>query len=59
MAWHVPEIAHPDVPALDLLTVILGEGHSSRLYRKVREESGLAFAISAFSYTPGDPGILI
>jgi zinc protease len=58
MAWHVPEIAHPDVPALDLLTVIVGEGHSSRLYRKVREESGLAFAISAFSYTPGDPGIL-
>ena len=58
MAWHVPEIAHPDVPALDLLTVILGEGRSSRLYRKVREESGLAFAISAFSYTPGDPGIL-
>src|SRR5215467_1604418 len=58
MAWHVPEIAHPDVPALDLLTVVLGEGHSSRLYRKVREESGLAFAISAFSYTPGDPGIL-
>src|SRR5438270_546031 len=58
MAWHVPEISHPDVPALDLLSVILGEGHSSRLYRKVREESGLAFAISAFSYTPGDPGLL-
>jgi zinc protease len=58
MAWHVPEIAHPDVPALDLLTVILGEGHSSRLYRKVREESGLAFSISAFCYTPGDAGIL-
>src|SRR5437016_10378643 len=40
MAWHVPEISHPDVPALDLLSVILGEGHSSRLYRKVREELG-------------------
>ena len=58
MAWHVPEITHPDVPALDLLTVVLGEGHSSRLYRKVREEAALVFAISAFSYTPGDPGIL-
>ena len=23
----------------------------------MREESGLAFAISAFSYTPGDPGL--
>src|SRR5205814_1828281 len=46
MAWHVPDISQPDVPALDLLSVILGEGHSSRLYRKVREETGLAFAIS-------------
>ncbi len=57
-AWHIPEITNPDVPALDLLSVILGEGRSSRLYRRVREESGLAYGISAFSYTPGDPGLL-
>ncbi len=58
LAWHVPEITHPDVPALDLLSTILGDGRSSRLYRKVREEAGLVFGISAFSYTPGDPGVL-
>ncbi len=58
LAWHVPEITHPDVPAIDLLSTILGDGRSSRLYRKVREEAGLVFGISAFSYTPGDPGIL-
>ncbi len=58
LAWHVPEITHPDVPALDLLSVILGEGRSSRLYRRVREESGLAFSVEAFSYTPGEPGLL-
>jgi Predicted Zn-dependent peptidases len=58
MAWHVPQIAHPDVPALDLLSIILGEGRSSRLYRKLREEAGLAFSIAAFSYTPGEPGLL-
>jgi zinc protease len=57
-AWHIPEITHPDVPALDLLSTILGDGRSSRLYRKVREEAGLAFGLSAFSYTPGDPGVL-
>jgi zinc protease len=57
-AWHVPEITHPDVPALDLLSTILGDGRSSRLYRRVREEAGLVFGISAFSYTPGDPGLL-
>src|SRR6202035_3213591 len=58
LAWHIPEITHPDVPALDLLSTILGEGRSSRLYRRVREEAGLAFSVSAFSYTPGDPGLL-
>ena len=57
MAWHIPEVTSPDVPALDLLSTILGEGRSSRLYRRVREEAGLAFSIAAFSYTPGDPGL--
>ncbi len=58
LAWHIPEVTHSDVPALDLLSTILGDGRSSRLYRRVREEAGLAFAVSAFSYTPGDPGLL-
>jgi zinc protease len=57
LAWHIPEVTNPDVPALDLLSTILGEGRSSRLYRRVREETGLAFHIAAFSYTPGDPGL--
>src|SRR5947207_1316753 len=58
LAWHIPEITHLDVPALDLLSTILGDGRSSRLYRRVREETGLAYGVSAFSYTPGDPGLL-
>ncbi|MDQ6912401.1 MAG: insulinase family protein [Verrucomicrobiota bacterium] len=57
LAWHIPEVTHPDVPALDLLSTILGDGRSSRLYRRVREEAGLAFGVSAYSYTPGDPGV--
>src|SRR5881398_3711066 len=40
LAWHIPEVTSPDVPALDLLSTILGEGRSSRLYRRVREEAG-------------------
>src|SRR6201993_4702734 len=57
LAWHIPAVTNPDVPALDLLSTILGEGRSSRLFRRVREEAGVAFRISAFSYTPGDPGL--
>ncbi len=58
LAWHIPGLTHPDVPALDLLATVLGDGRSSRLYRQVREEAGLAFGLGAFSYTPGDPGLL-
>jgi zinc protease len=58
LSWHIPEITHPDVPALDLLSTILGDGRSSRLYRRLREETGLAYGVAAFSYTPGDPGLL-
>src|SRR5438067_3081369 len=57
LAWHIPEVTNPDVPALDLLSTILGDGRSSRLYRRVREKAGLAFSISTFSYTPGDTGL--
>src|SRR5205809_1423066 len=57
LAWHIPGVTNPDVPALDLLSTILGDGRSSRLYGRVREEAGLAYSISAFSYTPGDPGL--
>src|SRR5438309_3483044 len=57
LAWHIPEVTNPDIPSLDRLSTTLGDGRSSRLYRRVREEAGLAFSISAFSYTPGDPGL--
>ena len=57
LAWHIPEVTHPDVPALDLLSIVLGNGRSSRLYKKVREALALAHAISSWCYTPGQPGL--
>src|SRR5579862_751939 len=57
IAWHIPRITHPDIPALDLLSLILGDGRSSRLNQKLREETGLVHHISAFAYAPADPGL--
>ncbi|MBX3746128.1 MAG: insulinase family protein [Verrucomicrobiae bacterium] len=56
-SWHIPELRHADVPALDVLSVILGGGRSSRLYRQVREKSGLVHAVDAWTYSPGSPGL--
>ena len=56
-AWHIPDIRHPDIPALDVLATILGHGHSSRLYQQIREKHGLVHTVDAFTYSPGNPGL--
>jgi zinc protease len=56
-SWHIPDIRHPDVPVLDVLAVLLGSGHSSRLYREVREKKGLVNYADAWTYNPGQPGL--
>ena len=40
-AWHVPDVRHDDIPALDVLSTLLGGGRSSRLYRQVRDTKTL------------------
>jgi zinc protease len=57
-SWHIPELRHPDVPVLDVLAVLLGSGHSSRLYQQVREKKGLVNYVDAWTYNPGGPGLL-
>ena len=56
-AWHIPELRHPDVPALDVLAVLLGSGRSSRLFQQVREKQGLVHHVDAWTYSPGNPGL--
>ena len=56
-AWHIPDVRHPDMPALDILAALLGHGRSSRLFREVREKKGLVTAADAWTYTPGDQGL--
>ena len=57
IAWHIPELRHPDVPVLDVLAALLGNGRSSRLYQEVRENKGLVHSVDAWTYSPGNPGL--
>jgi zinc protease len=56
-AWHIPDLRHPDVPILDVLAALLGNGRSSRLYQEVRENKGLVNSVDAWTYSPGNPGL--
>ncbi len=57
LAWHVPEITHADVPALDLLSGILGTGRSSQLYRRLREGLAIVHGADAWCYTTSTAGL--
>lgn len=41
--------AHPERYAVAMVSMLLGEGMSSRLFQKVREELALAYSISSFT----------
>lgn len=59
LAWHGTPLAHPDTAALDVLSVVLGSGDSSRLYRRVKRELELVNDCYSYSYTPRDAGLIV
>ena len=50
---------HPDRYAVDLLSIILGEGMSSRLFTEIREQQCLAYDIHSYSDHFADSGAVI
>ena len=47
LAWHTPGRHAPERHALRLLSLILGESSSSRLFTELREERGLCYQIGS------------
>lgn len=57
VGYHGPALASDDLFPMDVLSLILGSGRTSRLYQSVRETQGLVHGISTYSFTPRDPGL--
>ena len=51
MAWKIPKLGHPDLPAYELLSLMLGGGQSSHLYCELREKQELVFEIGTFTWS--------
>ncbi len=57
-AWHGTRLADDDTAALDVMSILLGAGESSRLYSQVKRKAQLVNDCYASSYTPQDRGLL-
>ncbi|MGE3973063.1 MAG: M16 family metallopeptidase [Bdellovibrionales bacterium] len=59
IAWKIPKPDHKDIPALEMMSLILGQGESSRLMQAARIRKPLANSIGSGAYTLKDGGIFI
>jgi zinc protease len=57
--FRTPAIGDPDIPTLDLLAVLLGQGESSRLNLEVVRNRQFATNTSAYLFSARDPGALV
>lgn len=54
ISWHVPQIGHPDLAALEVASNILSNGRTSRFYKNIREKKlGTVGASVDYSRYPG------
>ncbi len=57
MGFQVPGLTHADTPALDALSLVLGNGDSALLYQRLREEKQLVHHVDVSNWTPGNVGV--
>lgn len=56
LSWPIPKVSHRDIPALDVLALVLGQGDSSRLSQRLRLRDNLVNSIGSSTFTPLDSG---
>jgi zinc protease len=59
VGFHVPALRHPDVAALDVAAILLGQSESARLVRELRDRDELVTSAYANLHALRDPGLLV
>jgi len=58
-AYHTPAMGTDDYYAVDMLSTLLSEGQSSRLYKNLVDEKELAAQVNLFPMPLEDPGVAL
>lgn len=59
IAYPIPPLQHKDIPALEVLGKILGEGDSSRLQANLKYGQGLITGGETYLFTPREDGLMV
>jgi predicted Zn-dependent peptidase len=58
-AYHTPAMGTDDYYAVDMLSTLLSQGQSSRLYKKLVDQKQLAMQVALFPMPLEDPGVAL
>jgi zinc protease len=59
LGFHVPAARHPDLAALDVAAILLGENESARLPRLLRDRDQIVTGAYAHVHALRDPGLFV
>jgi len=59
LSYPIPKRTNKDVPAIDVLGVILGDSESSRLQETLKKKKGVVNGIATYVFTPKEQGLFI
>lgn len=59
--YHIPALTHPDYPVYEIISDLLSNGRTSRLYQSLVEQKQVALSAQGFSGFPGNkyPNLLL
>lgn len=58
LSWPTTKIKHKDATALSVVAMILGQGESSRLVQKLRNDKQLVNSVGASTFSPKEQGFI-
>jgi predicted Zn-dependent peptidase len=59
MSYHMPAQGTPDSYALSMLTTLLSDGQSSRMYKAIVDQQQKALQVMSFPFALEDPGLFL
>ena len=59
VGFHTTSLYSPELYPGDVLSILLGEGDDSRLYRELVKDEQLLYSVSSMNYTPKYPGLFV
>ena len=59
LSYPIPQLSHKDIPAIEVLGTVLGDGESSRLVESLKRKKGIVTNVADYIFSPKENGLFV